>query len=72
MKRSTRILLGVSIALITAASLHVTVGERFHRRMPGKYGAFGCRYDWKDPTHNSKRSPTEPLKSPTQNFNDNQ
>ncbi|MCF2488386.1 hypothetical protein [Dyadobacter sp. CY347] len=32
MKRGTRMLLGISVALITAASLHFTVGDRFQDR----------------------------------------
>lgn len=38
MKRSTRMLLGISVALITAASLHFTVGHRFHDRQWGHHG----------------------------------
>ncbi|MCE7069824.1 hypothetical protein LZG74_05900 [Dyadobacter sp. CY327] len=35
MKKSTRMLLGISIALITAASLNFTIGNRFHHRQWG-------------------------------------
>lgn len=43
MKRRTRMLLGISVALITAASLHYTVGHRFqHRQWGGHYGHRDC------------------------------
>ena len=42
MKRRTRMLLGISIALITAASLHFTVGHRFQHRQWGHYGHRDC------------------------------
>ncbi|MCF2503022.1 hypothetical protein L0663_06530 [Dyadobacter sp. CY107] len=41
MKRRTRMLLGISVALITAASLHFTVGHRFHHKW-GHYGHRDC------------------------------
>jgi hypothetical protein len=49
MKRSTRILLGVSVALITAASLHFTVGSRFHYRQRGHYGHNDCGSHYQSP-----------------------
>ncbi|MCE7065724.1 hypothetical protein [Dyadobacter sp. CY326] len=49
MKRKTRFLLGVSIALITAASLHLTVGHRFHHRAFGHYGHGHCGSHWERP-----------------------
>ena len=41
MKRSTKFIYGITIALITAASLHFTVGHRFHGRSFGNYGPNG-------------------------------
>ncbi|KAA0989499.1 hypothetical protein [Dyadobacter aurulentus] len=46
MKRQTRILLGVSVALITAANLHFTVGDRFHHRAFGRHGSMHCGGNW--------------------------
>ncbi|MCF0053332.1 hypothetical protein LXM25_24895 [Dyadobacter sp. LJ53] len=53
MKRSTRMLLGISVALITAASLHFTVGHRFHHRQWGHYGHSDCgsHSRWGDKDH---------------------
>ncbi|WP_221390758.1 hypothetical protein [Dyadobacter sp. NIV53] len=45
MKRSTRLIYGITIALITAASLHFTVGHRFHGRYFGHYGPNGFGYN---------------------------
>jgi len=40
-------ILGVSIALLTAAGLHFTVGNRFHEKAYfGRYGYEGCGHDW--------------------------
>jgi len=48
MKRSTRFILGVSVALLTAAGLHYTVGSRFHEKAYfGNYGYEGCGHNWK-------------------------
>lgn len=52
MKKSTRILLGASIALITAVSLQFTVGNRFDRYRWGHYGHRGCGGHW----HNERGS----------------
>jgi hypothetical protein len=45
MKKNTRMLLGISVALITAASLHLTVGNRFHREF-GRHGFGPCGNQW--------------------------
>ncbi|MCF0060939.1 hypothetical protein LXM26_05510 [Dyadobacter sp. LJ419] len=63
MKRRTRMLLGISVALITAASLHFTVGHRFHHRQWGHYGHSDCgshsRWGDKDRFEdNASREPT--------------
>lgn len=59
MKRSTRMLLGISVALITAASLHLTVGERFHQRMSRHYGQSSCAHQWKQRYDNHERHHAE-------------
>jgi hypothetical protein len=71
MNRRSRMLLGASVALITAISLHLTVGERYNRRMHGRYSAFGCGRSWKDRHGNDHKAQAEPLKGPTGNANKN-
>lgn len=71
MRRSTKMLLGISVALITAASLHWTVGERFHRNRFGYYDHGGCarNRDRHDPNFNKKQSqPTPAEKEESSNF----
>jgi hypothetical protein len=71
MRRSTKMLLGISIALVTAASLHWTVGERFHRNRFGYYDHAGCgRYrDGHDSRFNKKQSQPAPAgKDESPNF----
>ena len=46
MKKSTRMLLGTTVALVTAATLHFTVGHRFHHRAFGHYGHRDCGSHW--------------------------
>ena len=38
MRRGTKVILGITIAILTAASLHFTVGNRFHGVGFGPYG----------------------------------
>jgi hypothetical protein len=60
MKRSTRMILGVSVALLTAAGLHFTVGNRFHEKAYfGRYGYEGCGHDWN--RHSEKPPLNQPL-----------
>ncbi|NIJ51917.1 hypothetical protein [Dyadobacter arcticus] len=72
MRRGTRVLLGFSVALITAASLHLTVGDRFHKRMHGNYAGFGCGQHWRSHYNEGNRRQAEPLESPAENLNSNQ
>lgn len=44
MRKGAKLLLGVSVALITAATLHLTVGERFHKN--NRMGHFHCGPGW--------------------------
>ncbi|WP_157474590.1 hypothetical protein [Dyadobacter sp. Leaf189] len=46
MRRSTKMLLGISVALITAASLHLTAGTRFHPRHFRGHGFRHCDRHW--------------------------
>jgi hypothetical protein len=64
MKRSTRMLLGISVALITAASLHLTVGNRFHQRMSRHYGQSSCAHQWKQRYDNHERHDAKPEEYP--------
>jgi hypothetical protein len=53
-------LLGISVAVITAASLHLTVGERFHQRMSRHYGKSSCAHQWKQRSDNHERHHAKP------------
>ena len=66
MKRQTRILLGVSVALITAASLHFTVGDRFHHRAFGRHNADRCGGHWGQRNHDQKAE--APAQEPVRSF----
>ncbi|MEO6284922.1 MAG: hypothetical protein ABIN80_15410 [Dyadobacter sp.] len=68
MKRSTRMLLGISVALITAASLHLTVGERFHQRMSQHYGHSGCGHQWKQRYDHFKNDSVKPETPSSEGF----
>ena len=81
MKRSTRMIYGITIALITAASLHFMVGHRFHAMGYGNYGYgphgysygagrnFGCGaglYDrWNNSEKNTSKVPAQPAPTET-------
>jgi len=41
MRRGTKMMMGVTIALITAASLHFTVGHHLRERGLGLYSSYG-------------------------------
>ena len=69
MNKRSRILLGAGVALITAISLHLTVGERYHRRMHGHYRAFGCGHSSNDRHWNDHKPQAEPLEGSTENVN---
>jgi hypothetical protein len=71
MKRSTRLLLGISIALVTAVSLHLTVGERFHRKNFGHNGRFNCGHDEGNPGRTETKRPSSHLGSPPESTNIN-
>ncbi|WP_138477591.1 hypothetical protein [Dyadobacter bucti] len=71
MRRSTKMLLGIGVALVTAASLHWTVGERFHRNRFGYYDHGGCarNRDRHAPNFNNKQSRPAPAeKEESSNF----
>ena len=67
MKKSTRILLGVSVALITAASLQFTVGNRFDRSRWGHYGHRGCGGHWNEKGRDAR--PAERPEAPSDQQN---
>jgi hypothetical protein len=63
MKRGTKLLLGVSVALITAAALHYTVGPRFHEKRFGHFEQGDCERNWSRHKDKMQESPS-PLGSP--------
>ncbi|TLV01094.1 MFS transporter [Dyadobacter luticola] len=72
MRRSTRALLGISVALVTAATLHLTVGDRFHRSMWGQHGGYGCgQHSWKNHHRDAHSSHENAQERPVEN-SDNQ
>lgn len=60
MRKGTKLILGISVALITAATLHLTVGERFHKNRHFGPGHFNCGPNWskyRDKACNPKEQP---------------
>jgi hypothetical protein len=48
MSRPAKFILGLSVALVTAATLHFTIGERYHRMNPGYWGHYGAGHGHPD------------------------
>ena len=58
-------LLGLSVALVTAASLHFTLGERFHQR----YGNRPCGPEWKNHLRDRYEQPGKTGQDAPESFN---
>ncbi|MCE7058955.1 hypothetical protein [Dyadobacter sp. CY343] len=66
MNRRSRILLGASVALLTAGSLHFALGDRFHHRAFGRFNAGRCDGHWGN--RNQDQKPEAPLPEPERQF----
>ena len=61
MRKGTKLVLGVSVALITAATLQLTVGKGFHENRRFGLGHFNCGPSWSK----YKDKACHPIEEPT-------
>lgn len=60
MRRGTKFILGLSVALLTAASLNYTVGNRFHAYGYRNFGHYGCGGYWGKQDRHHQKIPNRP------------